>query len=165
MEQIWIMSLLNKLFNRKEYSDSDIVALCAGELIKTEDIPDEVFASEQLGKTLGFEPQSGKIASPVNGTIAFIYPTGHAFGVTANDGTGYLIHIGIDTVEMKGKGFKIHHKQGDSVKAGETVVTADLDEIADHNYKATTMMIITEPVRDYSFIDRGPVTSGQIISK
>lgn len=159
------MSLLDKLFDKKEYSDSDIVALCSGKLIKTEDIPDEVFRSEQLGKTLGFEPDNGKIVSPVNGTVAFIYPTGHAFGISANDGTGYLIHIGIDTVEMKGKGFRINHKQGDKVKAGETVVTADLDEIANHNYKATTMLIITEPVRNYSFIDEGPVTRGQIISK
>ncbi|MDD5982684.1 MAG: PTS glucose transporter subunit IIA [Solobacterium sp.] len=159
------MSLLYKLFNKKEYSDSDIVALCSGKLIKTEDIPDEVFRSEQLGKTLGFEPDDGRIVSPVNGTVAFVYPTGHAFGITGNDGTGYLVHIGIDTVEMKGKGFKINRKQGEKVKAGETVVSCDLDEIASHNYKATTMLIITEPVRDYSFIDEGPVTRGQIISK
>ena len=165
MELIWIMSLLDKFFNKKEFSDSDIVALCSGKLIKTEDIADEVFRSEQLGKTLGFEPINGKVVSPVNGTIAFIYPTGHAFGIKANDGTGYLIHIGIDTVEMKGKGFKIIRKQGDSVKAGETVVNIDLDEISSHNYKATTMLIITEPVRDYSFIGEGEVKRGQIISK
>lgn len=149
------------------YADSDVVAVCEGEFIEAAKISDPVFAESMMGKTVAIEPTNGTIVSPVNGTLEAVFPTGHAFGVRANDGTGYLIHIGIDTVSMKGNGFKVLKKQGDVVKAGETVVKMDMAAVDGAGHPKTTMIIVTEPVegKEYNYIDFGPVTKGQIISK
>lgn len=149
------------------YADSDVVAVCNGEFIEPAKISDPVFAESMMGKTVAIEPTDGTIVSPVNGTLEAIFPTGHAFGVRANDGTGYLIHIGIDTVAMKGDGFKVLKKQGETVKAGETVVKMDVSKVKAANHPTTTMIIVTEPVdgKEYNYIPFGPVTKGQVISK
>lgn len=149
------------------YKDSDVVAVCSGEFIEAAKISDPVFAEGMMGQTVAIEPTDGTIVSPVNGTIEAVFPTGHAFGVRTNDGTGYLIHIGVDTVAMNGDGFTAVKKQGDSVKAGETVVKVDLAKVKAANHPTTTMIIVTEPVdgKTYNYIDFGPVTKGQVISK
>lgn len=164
------MGLFDKLFKKEElptFLDSDVVAVCEGELIPAEKISDPVFAQEMMGKTVAIEPTSGEIVSPVNGTLEAVFPTGHAFGVRGKDGTGYLVHIGIDTVSMNGKGFKVLKKQGDSVKAGELVVKVDLKEVEAAGHPKTTMIIVTEPVdgKSYNYIDFSSVEKNQIISK
>lgn len=166
------MVFLNKLFGKNnealpEMSDSDVVAVCDGELIPAEKISDTVFSSSMMGQTVALEPTSPEIASPVNGIIETVFPTGHAFCVRANDGTGYLIHIGIDTVEMNGNGFKTFKSSGNSVRAGEKVVSVNLNKVKKQGHPCTIMLIVTEPVesREYKYIDFGNVKKGQIISK
>ena len=161
------MGLFDKLFKSAEpkYSDSDVVAICDGQIVDTKSIKDQTFAQEMMGKTYAFEPTSGEIVSPVNGTLEIVFPTGHAFGLRAKDGTGYLIHIGIDTVNLNGKGFTILKKQGETVKAGETVIKVDLDTVK-QSYPVTTMFIITEPLegKEYNFKSSGTVTKGEKIN-
>lgn len=150
-----------------EVDDDTVVAVCTGDFIPAEKISDPVFSKNMMGKTVAIEPIDGKIVSPVNGTLEVVFPTSHAFAVRTNDGTGYLVHIGIDTVSMNGDGFKTYKKQGDIVKAGELIVEVDLNKIKKANHPCTTMIIVTEPVaeRKYDYIDFGLVNKGQIISK
>ncbi|MDO4500530.1 MAG: PTS glucose transporter subunit IIA [Erysipelotrichaceae bacterium] len=167
------MGIFNNLFGKKEektieaVADNAVLAVCDGEFIPAEKIADPVFAENMMGQTVAIEPTNSTITSPVNGTLEVVFPTGHAFAVRANDGTGYLVHIGIDTVSMNGEGFKALKKQGDTVKAGETVVEVDFNKVEAANHPKTTMIIITEPVEDktYSYIDFGTVKANQIISK
>ena len=148
------------------HADNEIVAMANGELIPASQIQDEAFAQEVLGQTIAIEPTDGVIASPANGAIELIHDTGHAFGVRMADGTELLIHIGIDTVRMKGKGFRTLKKEGDAVKAGEPVVEVDLDAVKAAGYSMQTMLIITETPGNgrIAYADFGPVNRGQTIA-
>lgn len=150
-----------------EVSDDAVVAVCTGDFIPAEKISDPVFSGNMMGKTVAIEPTDGKIVSPVNGTLEVVFPTSHAFAVRTKAGTGYLIHIGIDTVSMNGEGFKALKKQGEYVKAGDTIIEVDLNKVKKANHPCTTMIIVTEPIenKEYNYIDFGFVNKGQIISK
>ncbi|MDO4499966.1 MAG: PTS glucose transporter subunit IIA [Erysipelotrichaceae bacterium] len=164
------MGLFDKLFKKEEtvieVADNVVVAMCDGNFIPAKEIADPVFAEEMMGKTVAIEPTSNKIVSPVNGTLEVVFPTGHAFGVRATDGTAYLVHIGIDTVSLNGKGFKTLKNLGDTVKAGEIIVEVDFNEVEKAGYHKTTMLIITEPVegKTYNYIDFGEVNKAQQIN-
>lgn len=166
------MGFFDKLFCKADemfpkVSDLDVVAVCGGQLIPAEKISDTVFSSSMMGLTIAIEPSDSEIVSPVNGTIETMFPTGHAFCIRAKDGTGYLVHIGINTVEMHGDGFEIFKMTGDRVKAGEKVVSVDFEKIRAKGYPCTTVLIVTEPVeeRKYEYIDFGMVSKNQVISK
>ena len=150
-------------------ADDVIVAAVNGNFIGPKDIKDEMFSQETMGQTVAIEPSDGIVASPANGKIEMIFETGHAFGIRMNDGTALLIHIGVDTVNLKGKGFTVLKKQGDSVKAGEPVVKVDLDAVRKAGYSPQTMIVITEQAREgelVSFIDFGKsVKRGEPLSK
>ena len=158
------MGLFNKLFSNQE--NDKLVAMCSGKRIQTTEIEDKTFADELLGKTIAIEPNDGDIVSPTSGTIEVLYPTKHAFAVRTKDGTGYLVHVGIDTVNLNGKGFESLKKQGDKVKAGESVLKVDLDSVK-KTCPITTMLIVSEPIdnKSYDFIDFDSIQKGQIISK
>lgn len=149
------------------HNDSEIVAVAAGELIQPSKIKDEAFASEEMGQTVAIEPTNGLIVSPANGTLEMVFETKHAFAVRMKDGTGLLVHIGVDTVNMKGQGFRVLKQQGEPVKAGEPVIDADLTAIQKAGYSAQTMIIVTEPVNDtpLAFTNFGQVSCGQTIVK
>ncbi|AZN76175.1 PTS beta-glucoside transporter subunit EIIBCA [Lactobacillus acidophilus] len=112
---------------------------------------DEVFSSLSLGDGIAFEPKEGKVYAPVTGTVTVAYPTKHAIGIKSDDGLEVLIHIGIDTVELKGKYFDSKIKQGMRVKAGDELVSFDIDKIKAAGYDPTVMMIITN-TPDYKAI-------------
>ena len=150
-------------------ADDVIVAAVNGNFIGPKDIKDEMFSQETMGQTVAIDPVDGVVASPANGKIEMIFETGHAFGIRMNDGTAILVHIGVDTVNLKGKGFTVLKKQGDAVKAGEPVVRVDLDAVKGAGYSPQTIMVITEPVREgelVSFIEFGKsVTRGDPLNK
>lgn len=162
------MGLFNifKKDNNLNIKETDIVSLGNGKMISPKEINDPMFAEEMMGQTIGFILSDGEVVAPATGKLEVLFPTGHAFALRMNDGTGLLVHIGIDTVNLKGKGFKVLKKQGDKVKAGETVVKVDLDAVKQAGYDATTMLIVTEPIHDgekINFIDFGNVKKSQII--
>ena len=151
------------------FPDDVIVAVADGKFIGPEDMKDPMFSEQSMGQTVAIDPTDGIIAAPANGTLEMVFETGHAFGMRMNDGTGLLVHVGVDTVNMKGKGFTVLKKQGEKVKAGEAVVHVDLDAVKKAGYSAQTMLVITEPVREgelVSFIEFGKdVSRGDILNK
>ena len=114
-----------------------------GTQIPLSEVADEIFASEMLGTTVAVEPADGKIVAPCDGEVSNIFETGHAVCITTESGGELLIHIGIDTVKMDGKGFTKKVSDGDKVHAGDILVEADLEEIKNAGYQTTTMMILT----------------------
>ena len=114
-----------------------------GTQIPLAEVADETFASEMLGATVAVEPADGKIVAPCDGEVSNIFDTGHAVCITTEAGGELLIHIGIDTVKMDGKGFTKKVSDGDKVHAGDILVEADLEEIKNAGYQTTTMMILT----------------------
>ena len=114
-----------------------------GTQISLSEVADETFASEMLGTTVAVEPEDGKIVAPCDGEVSNIFETGHAVCITTESGGELLIHIGIDTVKMDGKGFTKKVSDGDKVHAGDILVEANLEEIKNAGYQTTTMMILT----------------------
>ena len=126
--------------------DNDkISSLGDGKLIPIESVTDEMFAQKLLGDSIAFkfEGNGVDVFAPANGTLSVMFPTGHAFGIITDDGVEILVHIGVNTVENKGVGFKIlDKKQGDTVKAGDPIVAVDFNKLSE-KFDMSTMMIIT----------------------
>ncbi|MBV7275883.1 PTS glucose transporter subunit IIA [Clostridium sp. PL3] len=114
-----------------------------GEVIPLEQVSDETFAKEIMGKGIAVMPSEGRIVSPVDGKIQMIFKTKHAIGILSEDGAEILIHIGIDTVKLEGKHFTAHVKDGDIIKKGDLLVEFDKDAIIAEGYQIVTPVIIT----------------------
>lgn len=130
----------------KEFSDTQIISPVDGEIFPIEDVKDSVFAEQLMGKSMAIQPlqKTLTLVSPANGVLEVFYPTGHAFAVKMKNGIGLLVHIGVDTVELHGKGFQTFAKQGDVVKAGQPIVKVDFDAISKADLETSVMLIITE---------------------
>lgn len=126
-----------------ETAEETLTSPVNGTQIPLSEVADEIFASEMLGTTVAVEPADGKIVAPCDGEVSNIFETGHAVCITTESGGELLIHIGIDTVKMDGKGFTKKVSDGDKVHAGDILVEADLEEIKNAGYQTTTMMILT----------------------
>ena len=114
-----------------------------GKVIPLSEVSDETFASEMLGATVAVEPSDGRILAPCDGEVINIFETGHAVCLTTQAGGELLIHVGVDTVKMEGKGFIKKVSDGAKVHAGDVLIEADLDAIKAAGYPATTMFILT----------------------
>ena len=126
-----------------EIAEETLTSPVNGTQIPLSEVADEIFASEMFGTTVAVEPADGKIVAPCDGEVSNIFETGHAVCITTESGGELLIHIGIDTVKMDGKGFTKKVSDGDKVHAGDILVEADLEEIKNAGYQTTTMMILT----------------------
>ena len=124
----------------------------AGDGIPVADVADPVFACEAMGRTAAIEPTGSKVYAPVTGTITMLAETGHAIGLLSDNGTEVLIHIGIDTVNLKGAPFTAHVKTGDRVSKGDLIMDVDFDQVRTAGLPATTLIIITNS-DDYSAIE------------
>lgn len=120
-----------------------LVSPASGSLLMLEHVRDEVFANKVLGDGFAIEITDGTIVSPVDGTVAAAFETGHAVGISTEDGREILIHIGIDTVELAGRGFHLHTAQGQKVKKGDVLVTVDMEYVKSEGKDLTTMVIFT----------------------
>ncbi|MDZ7836433.1 MAG: PTS glucose transporter subunit IIA [Alkalibacterium sp.] len=107
------------------------------------EVNDEAFSSGAMGKGIAIEPLDGKVVSPVTGTVSALFPTNHAIGLKSDEGVEVLIHIGMDTVQLDGKGFTAHVKVGDQVNAGQLLIECDLDVIRDAGFSTITPVIVT----------------------
>ncbi len=117
-------------------------AAAQGTFVPMEEIPDPTFSQGVLGACCGIDPETGKVYSPMDGTVSQLADTLHAVGIEAG-GVELLLHVGIDTVEMKGDGFKSHIKEGQNVKKGDLLLTMDLEKIKAAGHSATIMVIVT----------------------
>lgn len=141
-------------------ADDTIMAPVEGTIIPLTSVKDEVFASEAMGKGLAIVPTNGEVKSPVTGTVSAVYPTGHAIGITADNGAEILIHIGIDTVQLNGKYFETLVKQNDHVNQGDVVTKFDVDKIKTAGYDTTVMVIVTNTT-SYSAVEPTDATEAQ----
>lgn len=145
-------------------ADGDIVAVADGNMIPIEDVNDEVFAQKMMGDGVAFELKGDVVYAPCNGVLEVAFPTGHAYGITMKDGTGLLVHVGINTVDANGDGFKSYVEQGQQVKAGDPLVKLDMKKLS-AKYDMTTMLIVTEPGdKAPEFIQYGDVAMGQKVN-
>jgi len=106
-------------------------------------VPDAVFSQKIVGEGVAIKPLEGKVISPIEGEVLQIMSTKHAIGLKSTSGVEILIHVGVDTVEMKGEGFEIHVSEGDKVKAGQLLITFDLEKVNQKAKSAITPIIIT----------------------
>ncbi len=120
-----------------------IYAPIQGNVIPRESIPDETFASGVLGDGVGIEPETGEVVAPFDGEISSVAETRHAIGITGSGGMELLIHIGVDTVKMKGDGFTVLVSEGDKVKAGQRLMTFDISKIKAAGYSPTSAVLLT----------------------
>ena len=128
---------------KEEISDEILGSPVNGRVVPLSEVSDETFASEMLGATAAVEPFDGKIIAPCDGEVVNIFETGHAVCMTTKAGGELLIHVGVDTVKMEGRGFVKKVSDGEKVHAGDVLIEADLDTIKAAGYPATTMVILT----------------------
>ncbi|EME3501440.1 PTS glucose transporter subunit IIA [Enterococcus faecium] len=114
-----------------------------GQIIPLTEVPDSVFANEIMGRTIAIEPEDNTVFAPFDGEIVTVFPTEHALGIKDKNGVELLVHIGIDTVELDGKGFKLDVKVGDIVQQGQKIGTFDREVIRNAGYSPVTLVVVT----------------------
>lgn len=144
---------------------TELVSPLDGELLPLSEVKDEVFSSGAMGEGVAIEPSQGVLHAPADGRVVMTFPTGHAIGMKTKDGAEILMHIGMDTVNLQGKGFETLVAKGDEVKAGDELVKFDIDEIHEAGHVVTTPIVVTNS-KDYekvSVVRQGEVKVGQEI--
>lgn len=136
-----------------------ITSPLTGEVLPLSETPDAVFASGAMGQGVAIRPSVGEVVAPADGTIRLLFPTNHAIGLATDDGAELLIHVGMDTVELDGKGFTAHVVQGSKVKKGQLLLSFDMEAIQEAGYSVVTPVIVTNSA-DYETVET--VASGQV---
>lgn len=127
----------------KELKQEIIASPMIGQVVKLENVPDEVFASGAMGKGIAIDPADGTVVAPAAGEITLVFPTGHAIGMRTENGAEILIHVGMDTVSLAGKGFNTFVQVGDKVDAGQKLLEFDLATIREANLPVILPVIVT----------------------
>ncbi|MFR4756372.1 MAG: PTS system trehalose-specific EIIBC component [Streptococcus salivarius] len=122
---------------------AEVVSPLAGQVKPLSQATDPVFSSGVMGQGIVIEPSQGELVSPVNGTVTVLFPTKHAVGIVSEEGVEMLMHIGMDTVSLDGKGFEAHVEQGDKVVVGQQLISFDMDVIKEAGLVTETPVIIT----------------------
>lgn len=132
-----------------------------GELHPITDAPDETFASKMTGDGFLVYPANGAVYAPTDSTITFVFDTKHAIGLLADDGTEYMLHIGIDTVKLQGQGFTVFAETGQHVKKGDKLLAFDIPSIKEHATSDACLCIFTdtEKIKSVHMATEGPVTA------
>lgn len=140
-----------------------ICAPVKGNVIPREEIPDDTFASGVLGDGVGIEPEKGEVVAPFDGVVSSVTETRHAVGLTGPEGMELLIHVGIDTVNMKGEGFELLADENETVKKGQPLIRFDIDKIRSAGYSATTAVLLTnsDDYKDFRIIKSGKTEAGE----
>lgn len=136
------------MINFIKRNSEQVVAPVSGKCISITQVNDEVFSSKAMGDGFAIIPNNCIVVSPVNGEVVLIAETKHAFGLKTKKGVEILVHIGLDTVQLEGKGFTVHVKQGDKVKAGEKVISFDRAYVENSSIDMTTMTVFTSGITE-----------------
>lgn len=157
--------LFFKKNKKEEGKKPDIQVLYApvtGKMVSLEEVPDPVFSSGTMGKGVGFQPEKNEICAPCDGKIIMIADTLHAFGMETECGAELLIHIGLDTVDLNGEGFKKLAREGQKVSCGTPVISADLAFMKEKGIVMTTPMVVTNSDEfELEIRDCGDVAAGE----
>ena len=144
-----------------------VLAPIDGTMLPLEQLPDETFATAILGPGCGIEPTGDTVYAPFDGTVTTVAQTLHAVGMMSDDGIEVLIHVGMDTVEMQGKGFTALVKEGQKVKAGTPLLKVDLDAIRAAGHPTATALIVTnaDDLSEMTIVGSGIVAAGTPLLK
>ena len=162
------MGFFDKLFGGKAEQEETakffgqrktVLTPIRGKVLAQADIPDETFAQGILGPGCGIEPTGKTVYAPFDGTVDQVASTLHAVGLTSEDGIEILIHVGMDTVELKGKGYELFVQTGDHVQKGQLLFRFDMQAIAAAGYTLTTPVIVTNSSQ---FARIEPLLSGRV---
>ena len=146
-------------FSDEAVADLSVTSPLAGTAIPLEQVKDESFAKGMLGPGIGIEPADGLVVAPFDGTVTVAFPTGHAYGLKSASGVQVLIHVGMDTVKLDGKGFTPRVAKGAVVRRGDVLAEVDLDVIREAGYETITPVVVTNKKKLGAIT---PVASGQI---
>ena len=140
-----------------------VLAAVSGDAVPLAEVPDEVFAQGMAGEGGAIVPTtSGEAVAPISGTLVKLFEGGHAFGIASDDGVELIVHVGLDTIELRGTGFEKLATEGDRVEAGQPIVRFDLEEIRAGGYDPVTPVVVTNadehPVSDV--VGTGEVSAG-----
>jgi PTS system beta-glucosides-specific IIC component len=136
-----------------------VVAPVAGKVVPITEVADKVFASKALGDGVGIVPTDGHVVAPVTGVLVTVPDTGHAFGIKTDDGVEVLVHVGIDTVQLAGKGFAVDVQAGQRVEAGDLLAKVDLDVIKQAGYDTTTIVVV---INTMALASVTPLAAGEV---
>lgn len=149
------------MFNSKK-KEKSLNSPVSGKIISIDKVPDSVFSQKILGDGFAVIPSNGNILSPANGTISQVSETLHAYCIDSSDGLEILVHIGIDTVNLKGEGFSPLVKTGDKINRGEPLASVSLETLKNHGYNTTVVTVITntEKLKAHRLIENPDAPAG-----
>lgn len=145
----WILGFDDPVENDENVTGDDVIekklvfSPIKGKVVPLKEVPDETFSSEILGKGVAIVPEEGKVFAPFDGEVMSVFDTLHAYGLRSDDGVEVLIHIGLETVRLEGKGFTSYVKQGDKISRGDLLVEMDLDFIQKEGYETITPIVFS----------------------
>lgn len=161
------MGLFDKLFGKKEeaVNPNHIFAPMAGQTVPVAEVPDPTFAQGLLGEGIAIIPADGKVYAPCNATVDTMFETGHACSLVAENGAEILIHVGLETVGLGGKCFKVHVKNGQKVKKGQLMFEADLEGIKAAGLPTITPVLVcnSNDYTTFNTVTSKIVSAGEMI--
>ena len=156
------MGFFKKLFGK---NTDDLYAPMAGKAIPITQVPDPTFAEGMLGNGIAIEPAEGKVYAPCDATVDMMFTTGHAVSLVADCGAEILIHVGLETVSLEGKPFKVHVANGDKVKKGQLLMEVDLEAVKAAGLHTVTPMVIcnTDAYSTFDTVVGKDVTNADVV--
>lgn len=152
------------LFKTDKNKNILVKAPLEGRVMDITEVPDLVFSQRIVGDGIAIEPVGGRVTSPIDGEVIQIMDTKHAIGLKSKEGIELLIHVGIDTVEMKGEGFEVHVAAGDRVRTGDLLITFDLERVRSKAKSIITPVVITN-TEDLSTLEKSQKSEGEWVMK
>ncbi|MDN5301823.1 MAG: sugar system component, partial [Thermoanaerobacteraceae bacterium] len=135
----------------------------SGKVVSLSDLPDEVFAQKMVGDGMAIEPSEGIVVAPFDGRVKQVFSTGHAMVLESKEGLAMLIHIGLDTVNLKGEGFRVLVTEGQDVKTGDPLIEFNMELISKNNYSLKSPIVLPEGdnIKEIEFAGEKEVKRGQ----